>query len=101
MIREWHRIVRANMDVADKGELDNMMVALFAVFYVDHVYVAAQDPVFLQCALNVLVDTFAHVGLNTNIAKTQAMICTPGKIRVQLPLESYWPMQMGHVTASD
>jgi hypothetical protein len=101
VVREWHRIVHTNMDVADEGELDNMMVALFVVFYVDNAYVAAQDPVFLQCALNVLVDTFARVGLDTNITKTQAMICTPGKIRVQLPSESYRRMWMGHVTTSD
>jgi hypothetical protein len=101
VVREWHRIVRANMDVADKGELDNMMVALFAIFYVDDAYVAARDPVFLQSALDVLVDTFARVGLKTNIAKTQAMMCTPGKIRVQLPSESYRQLRMGRVTAVD
>jgi hypothetical protein len=70
--------------------------------YVDDAYVAARDPVFLQHALNVLVDTFACVGLDTNIAKTQqAMICTPGKIRVQLPSESYQRMRMGRVTTSE
>jgi predicted DsbA family dithiol-disulfide isomerase len=59
------------MDVADEGELDQMMVALFTIFYVDDAYVAARD---------VLVDTFARVGLETNIAKTQAMTCTPGRM---------------------
>ncbi len=53
----------------------------------------------MQNALDVLVDTFARVGLETKIVKTQAMICTPGKIRVQLPSESFWRMQMGRVTA--
>ncbi len=47
VVWDWHRIVRANMDIADKGELDNMMAALFAIFYVDDAYVAARDPVFL------------------------------------------------------
>ena len=41
VVREWHRIVRANMDVADEGELDHMMAALIAIFYVDDAYVAA------------------------------------------------------------
>ena len=99
MVREWHRIIHANMDMVDEGESDHTMAALSAIFYVDNVYVAAQDPVFLQSALDILVDTFAFVGLKTNIAKTQAMICMPGKIRVQLSLESYQRMWMGHVTA--
>ena len=77
------------MDVVDEGELDDMMAALFAIFYVDDTYVAVRDPVFLQHALDVLVDTFARVGLETNVAKTQVMICMPGKICVQLPSESY------------
>jgi hypothetical protein len=34
VVREWHRIVRANMDVADEGVLDDMMAALFAIFYI-------------------------------------------------------------------
>jgi hypothetical protein len=53
VIREWHRIIRANMDVADEEKLDHMMAALFAIFYVDDAYLAARDPVFLQNALNV------------------------------------------------
>ena len=40
-----------------------MMEALFAIFYKDNMYVVARDPVFLQRALNVLVDTFARDGL--------------------------------------
>jgi hypothetical protein len=78
-----------------------MMVALFAIFYVDDAYVAARDTVFLQCALDILVDTFARVGLETNIAKTQAMICMPGKICIQLPAESYCRMRTGRVTAAE
>ena len=64
-------------------------------------YVAAQDLVFLQSVLDILVDTFARVGLKTNIAKTQAMICMPRKICIQLSSESYRRMQMGRVTASE
>jgi hypothetical protein len=101
MVREWHRILRCEMGVEDEEELNRMMAALFAIFYVDNAYVAARDPVFLQHALDILVDTFARVGLNTNIAKTQAMICMPGKIRIQLPAESYHWMRTGRVTAAE
>jgi hypothetical protein len=55
--------------------LDQILAVLFVVFYVDDAYVAARDPIFLQLALNILVDTFVHVGLETNIAKTQARSC--------------------------
>ena len=93
-VREWHKIVRVGMDVEDEEELDLLLTALFAIFYVDDAYVAARDPVFLQRALNILVNTFARVGLETNIAKTQAMICTPGRILVQLSSESYPWLEM-------
>ena len=36
-----------------------------------------------------------------NTKKTQTMICTPGRIRTQLPFESYRRMQRGRVTAAE
>jgi hypothetical protein len=42
---------------------------------------------------------FERVGLQTNTTKTQTTICTPGRIRTQLPLESYRRMMAGRVTA--
>jgi hypothetical protein len=101
MVREWHRILRSEMGVEDEEELNRMMAALFAIFYVDDAYVAARDPVFLQCTLDILVNTFARVGLETNIAKTQAMICTPGQIRIQLPAKSYCWVRTSRVTAAE
>jgi hypothetical protein len=101
VVREWHHILRSEMEVEDEEELTRMMVVLFAIFYVDDAYVAARDPVFLQRALDVLVDTFARVGLEINITKTQAMIYTPGKIPIQLPAESYRRMRTGQVTAAE
>ncbi len=89
------------MGAEDKEELDRLMEALFAIFYVDDAYVMARDPVFLQCALDALINTFARVGLETNIAKTRAMTCMPGKIRIQLSLESYCRMRTGRVTAAE
>jgi hypothetical protein len=101
MVQEWHRILRSEMLEDDEEEMDRMMAALFAIFYVDDAYVAARDPVFLQRALNALMDTFERVGLETNIGKSQAMICTPGKIRIQLSAESNRWMQTGRVTAAE
>ncbi len=101
VVREWHRILWSEMGMEDEEELTRMMAALFAIFYVDNAYVAARDPVFLQRVLDVLVNTFAPVGLKTNIAKTQAMICMPGKICIQLPVESYCRMRTGRVTPAE
>ncbi len=50
---------------------------------------ATRDPDFLQVALNSLVSLFKRVGLETNIKKMQAMICTPGRISNQLSTDSY------------
>jgi hypothetical protein len=82
-------------------ELDEMMDALFAIFYVDDAYLAARDPNLLQQALDSLVDTFEHVGLETNTLKTKAMICTPGEIRLQLLAESYQRMGTGRTSAAN
>ncbi len=62
----------------DPEELDLLMASFFAIFYVDDAYLAARDPDFLQVALNSLVSLFKCVGLETNIMKLQAMICTFG-----------------------
>jgi hypothetical protein len=99
MVQEWHRTLQVEMNAENEEEMDQILAALFAVFYVDDAYVVARDLVFLQHALNILVDTFTCVGLKTNIAKTQAKIYMPGKIHVLLSAESYWRMQTGRVTA--
>ena len=77
------------------------MAIFFAIFYEDDRYLASKDPEFLQRALNVLVDLFARVGLETNVQKTQTMICMPGRIRTQLLTASYQRMQRGLVTAEE
>ena len=61
----------------------------------------SRDPVFLQQAINGLVSAFERVGLETNIKKTQAMTCTPGTIRLQLPTKSYLRMRTGRTPADD
>ncbi len=73
----------------DLEELDLLMLAFFAIFYVDDAYLTTRDPNFLQVASNSLVSLFERVGLETNVKKTQAMICTPSQISNQLSTNSY------------
>ncbi len=77
------------------------MRRFFAIFYVDNAYFASRDPVFLQMALDIVVELFERVRLETNRLKTQAMICTPGRIRTQLPTASYHRMCLGFHTSDD
>ena len=77
------------------------MAIFFTIFYVDDAYLALRDPEFLQRALDVLVNLFVRVGLETNMQKTQTMICMPGRIRTQLPTVSYQRMWRGLVAAED
>jgi hypothetical protein len=79
LVREW-LCQLSDGGIVDPEELDLLMAAFFAIFYVDDACLAARDPNFLQVALNSLVSLFECVGLETNIKKTQAMICTPGRI---------------------
>ena len=99
VVREWLQILREEMDMEGE-ELDLMTEALFAIFYMDDTYIAARDPVFLQQAIDILVTTFERVGLDTNTKKTQAMTCTPKKIRLQLLFDSYQRMHLGRTPAA-
>ncbi len=88
VVREW-LCKLCNGGIVDPEALNLLMVAFFAIFYVDDAYLAARDPDFLQVALNSLVSLFKCVGLKTNVKKMQAMICTPGRISTQLSTDSY------------
>ncbi len=44
---------------------------------------------------------FVRVGLETNVSKTQIMICTPDRIRTQLPADLYRRSRCGGVTAAE
>ena len=96
--REWKRLMRETLDFGGVGEEERevMIGELFAIFYVDDGYIASRDPDFLQRALDMLVEIFRRTGLETNTAKTQAMVCTPEKIQVQLSQESYRLMREGN-----
>jgi hypothetical protein len=97
---EWLRELRegGNYKV---WELDDLMLTFFAIFYVDDAYLTSRDAGFLQCTLDILVSLFERVGLETNTSKMQTMICTPGRIRTQLPTKSYRRLQRGRVTAAE
>ncbi len=88
VVREWLCQIYDG-GIVDPEELDLLMAAFFAIFYVDDAYHAARDPNFLKVALDSLVCLFERVGLETNIKKMQAMICTPGRISTQLSTDSY------------
>ncbi len=98
LVREWFWQLQESGEYKE-DELFGMMAALFAIFYVDDAYLASWDAGFLQHALDILVDLFKRVGLQTNTSKTMVMICTPGGIRTQLSTESYRQMQHGRVMA--
>jgi len=85
---EWFRELREGGDY-EEWELDDLMSTFFAIFYVDDVYLTSRDAEFLQRALDLLVSLFERVGLETNTSKMQTMICTPGRIRTQLPTDFY------------
>jgi hypothetical protein len=85
----------------EEAVIMELMAAFFAIFYVDDAYLASRDPEFLQRALDILVYLFTRVGLETNVKKTQTMICTPGRIRTQLPAASYARMREGLTTAEE
>ena len=102
VVREWLRNLCEEMaSELEEEELDEMMETLFAIFYVDDAYIALRDPVLLQRAIDGLVSAFERVGLETNIKKTQAMTCTPGTIRLQLPTKSYLRMRVGRTPAAE
>jgi hypothetical protein len=92
VVWEWIQQLRVDGDYNEK-EFAEYMATFFTIFYVDDAYLASWDAEFLQYALTHLVHLFKRIGLQTNTTKTQMMICTPGKIRMQLSTESYHRMQ--------
>jgi hypothetical protein len=77
------------------------MSTFFAIFYVDDTYLSSRDVEFLQRVLDLLVSLFARVGLETNTSKMQTMICTPGRIRTQLPTDSCRRLRRGRFAAAE
>ncbi len=98
VVREWIQQLRQGGKFEEE-ELSEIMAMFFAIFYVDNAYLASRDAGFLQHMLDIFINLFKRVGLQTNTSKTQTMICMLGWIWTQLPTESYWRMQRGQVTA--
>ncbi len=98
--REWVRQLREESEL-EEAVITELMADFFAIFYVDNAYLTSRDLEFLQQVLDILVNLFARVGLETNVKKTQTMICTPGRIRTQLPAASYTRMREGLTTAEE
>ena len=94
VVREWIRLMCEMLDDLG-GNLTNRIEALFAIFNVDDGCIALRDAEFLQEAFDILVETFKCVGLATYTKKTQAMVCMPGRMRVQLPMDSYKCLREG------
>ena len=94
VVREWTWLMRLMLNDAE-GNLAECIAGLFAVFYVKHGYIASCNTEFLQEALDILIKTFKRIGLPTNTKKIQAVNCTPGKIQVKLPTDSYKCMHKG------
>ena len=53
------------------------------VFYVDDGRIVGQYHEWVQDALTMTVAMFLRMGLETNLEKTKAMVCTPGLIWVK------------------
>ncbi len=98
--REWVRQLQEESEL-EEAVIIEPMAAFFAIFYVDDAYLASWDPEILQRALDILVNLFACVGLETNVKKTQTMICTLGRIQTQLPTVSYTRIKEGLTTAGE
>jgi hypothetical protein len=71
------------------------MQGFLTIFYVDNAYFVSRDTVLLQTAPSILAELFECVGLEINCLKIQAVICTPGRIRTQLPTTSYHCICLG------
>jgi hypothetical protein len=98
--QEWLRELREG-SVLESDKIDRLMATFFAIFYVDDAYLVSRDPEFLQRVLDVIVGLFSCVGLETNAQKTQTMICIPGRIRIQLPEDSYARLRGGTTSAGE
>jgi hypothetical protein len=94
VVCEWMGLMHKMINDVE-GNLAECIEGRFAVFFVDNGFIASCNAEFLQEALDILVKTFKCIGLATNTKKTQAMICTPGRIWVQLLIDSYKRMHKG------
>jgi hypothetical protein len=58
-------------------EVEGIADEIRATFYADDGHIYSNDATALQRAVDILVELFERMGLNTNASKTKAMICAP------------------------
>ena len=101
VVREWLRqlfgddIAKVVFGATGPGEEQRLLRLFVALFYTDDGHIALRDPVLLDHALVIILGLFKRVGLCTNTTKMEAMICTPGKIRMRLSASSYYRRYAG------
>lgn len=62
---------------------------LMAMFYADDGFTSSIDNKWLQVSLQVLVDLFKCIGLDTNVAKTKTMTCLPPTVITHISTRAY------------
>jgi hypothetical protein len=80
IVWEWIQKLWEDGDYKEE-EPAEFIATFFAIFYINNVYLASWDAVFLQRTLTLLVHLVERIGIQTNTLKTQTIICTPGQIR--------------------
>ena len=65
------------------------------VFYADNVWIMGRDTDWVQEELEIIVDMFRRVGMEKNLDKMKAMICTQGLIWVQIREAMYKRRETG------
>ena len=78
VIRKWLADVLPGAE--DTVGIGLRVKKFLSCFFADDGIIASRDPVWLQQAIDRLVELFASVGLETNTTKTQVMINFPGDI---------------------
>ena len=59
------------------------------IFYADNGMISGRDHIWVQDSLTVSVAMFRRMGLETNLDKTKAIVCTPGYIWVNFSGAAY------------
>jgi hypothetical protein len=87
IVRDWYHTNSTRED--DTQEMDRIWNTPASIFYADdgNLYSLSADT--LQIATNHIVNLFSRMGLETNTAKTKAMICVPGQLVTRISSPAY------------
>ena len=89
VVRYWLSITIDDNGAATMDGLGRTVSDMLALLYADDTLIAATDPQWLQQALNLLVQLFCRMGLDTNVAKTKLMLCDCGFIPTAISNRAY------------